>query len=150
MENQEQNNSMNSMWKKVEKSHRRGKIVGGILVASAGALFLGRELGMEIPSWLLTWKMFLIGMGVVIGVKHNFRRPMAYILIAIGGLLFLGDFFPLLNIKHLVWPAIITLIGISMIFKPFRRRKHMCYNKFHGHYAHHHCKGWNMGTEQNK
>jgi uncharacterized membrane protein len=54
MENQEQNNSMDNMWRKAQKSHRRGKVVAGILVASAGALFLGRALGMEIPNWLLT------------------------------------------------------------------------------------------------
>jgi len=150
MENQEQNNSMDNMWRKAQKSHRRGKVVAGILVASAGALFLGRALGMEIPNWLLTWKMFLIGMGVVIGVKHDFRRPMAYILMAIGAAFIIGDIYPLLSIKHLVWPVIITLIGVSMIFKPYRRRKHMCYNKFHGHYAHYHCKDWKTGAEQNK
>lgn len=151
MENQEQNNRVEDMWRKSEKSHRRGKVIGGILVASAGALFLGRELGMEIPHWLFSWKVFLIGMGVVIGVKHNFLHPMAYILIAVGGAFIVADFVPGFNIRPFVWPVILILIGIAMMFKPYRKRNNKCDDKFRGHFGRHHRAGaWGMGAEQSK
>jgi len=151
MENQEQNNSMDNMWRKAEKSHRRGKVIGGVLVVSAGVLFLMRELGVEIPHWLFSWKIFLMAMGIVVLVKHNFLHPMGYILMAIGGAFIIGDAYPELNIKHFVWPVFIILIGIAMIFKPFRKRKHMCDDKFRGHFGRHHrTGGWGMGAEQSK
>jgi xanthosine utilization system XapX-like protein len=48
---------------------------------------------------------------------------MAYILMAIGAAFIIGDIYPLLSIKHLVWPVIITLIGVSMIFKTIPQKK---------------------------
>ena len=74
MTNQEEHMDFEEMCKQSERSHKRGKVFGGILVVIAGSLFLGRELGAEIPHWMFTWKAFLIALGLLIGVKHNFRN----------------------------------------------------------------------------
>lgn len=137
MEYQEQHNQ-DTMWRKMEEAHKRGKIFGGILVVIAGSLFLGRELGVAIPSWVFTWKMFLVALGLLIAVKHNFRQTGWIILILVGGAFLVGDIYPAVAIKPLIWPIVIILFGLYLIFKPrhrFRRwekweGKHQHYNRF--------------------
>jgi len=132
MTNQQEHMDFEEMCKQTEQSQRRGKVVGGILVVAAGSLFLARELGADIPHWLFTWKTFLIALGIITGVKHNFRNAWWFFLVAIGGVFLLGDFYPMLNIKPFIWPVLIILFGLMMIFKPRRR-----FNHKHWKYAHH-------------
>ena len=132
MTNQQEHMDFEEMCKQTERSQKRGKVVGGILVVVAGSLFLARELGADIPHWLFTWKTFLIAVGIISGIKHNFRNAWWFFLIAIGGVFLLGDFYPMMNIKPFIWPVLIILFGLMMIFKP--RRK---FNHRHWKYNHH-------------
>ena len=105
-----------------EKDHKRGKIIGGILVVIAGSLLLARELGAEIPHWVFSWKTFLIGLGLLIGIKHSFRN-MSWLVLRLGGGVFLmSDIYPELVIKHFLWPVLVIIIGLFIIFKPHRHR----------------------------
>jgi predicted membrane protein len=131
MTNQEEHMDFEEMCKQSEKSHRRGKVIGGIFVVLAGSLFLARELGAEIPSWVFTWKAFLIALGLIIGVKHNFRHAGWFFLIAIGLVFLLGDIYPLMNIRPFLWPVLIIFFGLVIIFKPRRKFKHRHWGKFH-------------------
>jgi predicted membrane protein len=121
---EEQNIQNDENWKGIEKSHRRGKIMGGLLIVVIGLLFLGRELGLELPYWLLSWKMLLIGLGVVLAVKHKFRHPGWFFLIAIGGVFLMNDIYPDLHIKPILWPIVLILIGLAIMFKPRNRSYH--------------------------
>ena len=134
-----------NMWNTIEKSHRRGKIMGGLLVVTAGSLFLARELGTEIPFWVFTWKMLLIGLGLIIAVKHKFMHPGWIILIGVGGVFLLSDIYPDMNIKPVLWPVLIIIIGLAIIFKPRRKKNFGRYrrhwkkweerhNKYHRHH----------------
>jgi predicted membrane protein len=131
MTHQEENMDLEDMFKKSEKSHARGKVIGGILVVIAGSLYLAKELGADIPHWLFTWKTFLIAIGIITGVKHNFRNAWWFFLVAIGSIFLVVDFYPELNIKQLLWPILIILFGIIMIFKPRGKHKHRHWAKFH-------------------
>ena len=136
MTNKEEHMDFEEMCKKSEQSHRRGKIFGGILVVIAGSLFLGRELGADIPQWIFSWKTFLIALGLLIGVKHNFRHAGWFFLVAIGSVFILGDIYPLLNIKPFIWPVLIILFGLMIIFKPRNKFKRRHWNKFqHGRHG---------------
>lgn len=132
----ENENKMNeTFWQEAEKNHKRGKVLGGILVVTIGALFLGRELGMEIPSWIFTWKMLLIAIGTVIIVKSNFKSFKGIGLIIVGGVFLLSDLMPGLAIKPLLWPILVIVFGLIIIFKP--RRKHsFMRHKMHRHRTH--------------
>ncbi len=134
MEVQDLNKEKNEdMWKQWEADHKRGKIIGGIFVVIAGALFLGRELGAEIPYWIFSWKFLLVAIGLFIGIKHRFRR-WGWIMPVIIGCAFLAvDFFPTLSIKPLLWPILIILFGLIMIFKPRRRWGHRRWRKWQRH-----------------
>ena len=124
-----------NFWQKAEKSHRRGKVMGGLLIVTIGSLFLARELGAEIPFWVFTWKMLLIGFGLVLAVKHKFLHPGWIILVAIGGAFLLTDIYPGMQIKPILWPSLIILFGLIIIFKP--RRKHFGQHRKHWRKFHH-------------
>ncbi len=131
-----------TIWKDLDKKHRRGKIMGGILIVTIGLLFLARELGVEIPFWVFSWKMLIIGLGLILAVKHKFLHPGWIILIAVGVAFLLTDIYPDLQIKPILWPSLIIMAGLIIIFKPRRKtfghyrkhwKKHHTHN--HGHYS---------------
>lgn len=122
--NQNQESCMSEeMMQEWEASHRRGKIFGGLLVIGAGVLFLLKEMGAWLPSWIFTWQMFLIVLGLYVGVKHAFRRISWLILVAIGSAFMVQEFYPDIHIARFVWPVVIILVGIGIILKPKRREK---------------------------
>ncbi|MBL7933869.1 MAG: hypothetical protein JNL60_18340 [Bacteroidia bacterium] len=131
-------------WQKFEKAQRRGKIMGGLLIVAIGALFLGRELGYEIPVWIFTWKVLLIGIGLVIAIKHKFLHPAWIVLVAVGGVFLITDLYPEMNIKPILWPILIIVVGLIIIFKPrYGHRDRMHYrrhwhNKWHQHHGRKH------------
>lgn len=133
MENQEHNTETfdnNKVWRNLEKTHRRGKIMGGLLLVAIGTIFLLREVGVEIPDWLFTWKMLLIGIGIVTAVKHKFMHPGWVILVSIGGIFLLGDLYPEMHIKPFIIPVLLIIIGLAVIFKPKNTRKRAMFRYF--------------------
>lgn len=122
------------VWKQWEAEHKRGKIVGGIFIVIVGSLFLGRELGAEIPEWVFSWKALLIGIGVFFAIKHRFRRWGWLIPVVIGGTFLIVDLYPALNIKPLLWPILIILVGLIMIFKPRRKWNQRKWRKWQKHH----------------
>jgi predicted membrane protein len=124
-------NQNNLFYEEWEKSHRRGRIIGGLLFLAAGSLFLLREVGLAIPQWVFTWKMLLIAVGLFTGIKHGFRRGGWLIMMLIGGAFLAQDFYPAFTIGKFIWPLMIMFIGIRLILKPRHRfghfRKHKMY-----------------------
>lgn len=119
---EEQNMQNDGRCDDFEKTQRRGKIMGGLLIVAIGSLFLARELGMDIPFWIYSWKMLLIGLGIVIAIKHKFLHPGWIILVGIGGAFLVTDLYPEMNIKPILWPVLIILLGLFIIFKPRRKK----------------------------
>jgi predicted membrane protein len=114
-----------------EKRHRWGKITAGILLVVIGKLFLLRELGVEIPYWIFSWKMLLVGIGLIIGVSHGFRSAGWLIPVLVGASFLMIDLYPEMNIKSIIWPVLLIILGLFIIFKP--RRKHHQWK----HWKHH-------------
>lgn len=112
-----------------EKAQRRGKLAGGLLLATVGALLLGRELGAELPTWLFSWKALLIGFGIVGLIKHGFTRMGWLIPIAIGSAFLLGDAMPELAIKHIIWPSVLIFVGLVIAFRPRKKHHHHYFQK---------------------
>lgn len=139
------------LWRKWEKGHRRGKVMGGLMIVVAGSLYLARELGAQIPDWIFTWKMLLVAMGLVTGVRHGFRHPVWIILILIGGAFTLCDLYPNMAVKSLLWPVLIIAFGLFIVFKPRRKQRHMWHrHHWHNHHWHqqHQKREWKRWAEQ--
>lgn len=108
------NLSMDSNW---EKRQRIGKILAGFFIIIAGFLILLKQMGTEIPHWILSWEMILIVIGVITLIKHNFKKTSGYVLILIGATFMLHDLLPDYINPKLLWPILIIFIGASMILK---------------------------------
>ena len=137
-------NTNDEMMRNWERSHRRGKVMGGLILVSIGSLFLAREMGMYIPNWIFSWKMLLIVIGIFIGVKHSFRSAGWLVPIFIGSAFLLRDHFPEFAISHYIWPIAIIFFGLVIIFKP--RRKYWRHNRMNRKWNRH--QNWQQKGEQ--
>jgi predicted membrane protein len=117
-----------------EKARNRGRIIAGILLIFGSICYiLDESKTFQFPEWFFSWKMFLITIGLIVGVKHNFKKFAWLVLILIGLVGLIGqDFFPNFNIENYLWPIVLMVIGLIFIIKPKR--------KFHPSWHHHHWK----------
>ena len=117
-----------------EKAQKRGKFLGGFVLLAAGALLLAREMGMELPNWLFTWKFLLIVIGLVIGIKHGFRKASWLVLVLIGSTFLFMDFYPGMLNRAIIWPVVLMVLGLFVMLKPHRRgpfgNRHGCKKKW--------------------
>jgi predicted membrane protein len=92
----------------------------GVLFLFIGGIFMLRYLGLGFPSWVFSWKIILIAIGLFIGLKDGFRGPTWIILVGIGSFFLLDDIFPDLDLNRLILPIIFIGIGLSLVFRPKR------------------------------
>lgn len=117
------NNNFNTEDWQLNNHSEKGRIMGGIIIIGAGIVFLLKALGVLLPSWLFTWQMLIIVIGLYSGAKKGFRTTGWLIPVAIGAFFLFNDFYgwPL---KHFFWPLLLIIIGTVMIIKP-KRKKHL-------------------------
>lgn len=118
----------------MENSHNRrsplGKIGLGLILLSFGGLLLSRNLGLYIPQWLTSWPLLLIAIGLISGIRHEFKRPGAFILILVGVVFLTDKLIPGFEMHELLFPLLITGAGIYLIIN--RNRNHrFCSNNLH-------------------
>lgn len=107
--------------KKVKNSGYNDRVLGGLVVLAVGAVIMAYQLGADIPKWILSWPMFLIALGIYIGARHSFRNWGWMVPVLIGTAFLVDRIFWDINIKPFIWPGIIILVGLFMIFRPKRK-----------------------------
>lgn len=108
-------------WKDLERTSRRGKIAGGLLLTGIGSVFMLRAAGYDLPEYVFTWPMLLIGISGALAIKHGFRRMGWMVLLLVGLAFLISRQYPLFNLSAFLWPAVLILIGLFIIFKPRRK-----------------------------
>ncbi|MCE3260432.1 MAG: hypothetical protein K0S12_2073, partial [Bacteroidetes bacterium] len=106
-----------------ETNQRRGRICAGVVVLIAAMLFFVKELGYFVPAWVFTWPVLLIVIGIVSGIKHQFKRSFWLVLIIIGGVFLAGDLIHDFDVHRFRIPIILLAVGLVLIFKPKNRYK---------------------------
>jgi predicted membrane protein len=101
-------------------SHTGRKWVGVFLLI-VGSLFLARASGVNLPGWLFSWPMLLIGFGVLSGIRHNFRGIGWLFPILIGGFFLIDQLSPELHIKPYIWPVALIALGMVFLFRPKKK-----------------------------
>lgn len=91
------------------------RILLGALVIGAGVLLLLRNIGFWFPSFLFSWPMILIGVGLFIGLRDKFSNNSWWIVMAIGGFFLLRREFDEFDLGDFFWPILILAIGLSII-----------------------------------
>lgn len=94
----------------------------GVLFLLVGGVLLLRQTGYPFPSWLFSWEMILILVGLFIGAKHGFKDFSWLIMILIGVVFLSDDIWPGIRLREFAVPIIIIALGLLFILSP----KKMC------------------------
>ena len=104
--------------------NQNSRIWTGVFLLACGSTLLASKMGAPIPDWIISWEMFLIVLGLLMGIRQQFRNPAAFILLFIGGASLIDDHFPQLSIRNYIWPILIILTGIYFILRPHKTKRH--------------------------
>ncbi|MFT4094587.1 MAG: LiaF-related protein [Niabella sp.] len=91
--------------------------IGGFLLV-IGVVYLLRRIGIYLPDFLFSWQMFLICLGVFIGIRKNFEGAGWIILILIGSLFLINEYFVFDQLRRFILPIIFIGSGLFFIFRP--------------------------------
>jgi hypothetical protein len=118
----------NLVQEKAKKEHNRflgnasGRVMGGIVILIFGTLLLVDEVGFDLPRWIFTWKTLLIGFGLFLGARHNFKSWGWVIPIGIGVVFLAEDILDDFYIRaDFIWPVAIITLGLFMIFRKSKK-----------------------------
>ena len=90
------------------------KIIGGAILL-VGLVLLAKQFGMWFPSWLLSWPVLLIVIGLANGFKYQFRSSSWLIITGIGVLFLLEKINSDLSFAKF-WPVILIAVGLWFLF----------------------------------
>ena len=101
-----------------QKPKRKGVFIG-IAILILGVVLLLDAMGVNFPRWMFEWYMFLIAIGFIIGLNTKFKKPIAYVLMIVGGAFLVEDLniIPISLISYF-WPVVLIFIGLVVIFRP--------------------------------
>ncbi len=120
-------NPQSSQPRKDSRPPDNGRLWGGLVIVIVGGILLARQVGADIPSWVLSWPMLLIGVGLFIGVRHSFRNPGWVVPVIIGTVFLVDRYYYDFDVMKYFWPVFIIGIGLFMILKS-RSKSHSDWN----------------------
>jgi predicted membrane protein len=97
-------------------NQKSGKTIVGLILLGLGFILLFRTLDLFfIPSWIFSWPVFLIIIGIFIGKRQGFNRPSAFMPIVIGVIFLSNKILPDMDLGRFFWPLLIIGFGVWMI-----------------------------------
>ncbi len=98
-------------------NQKSGKALVGLVLLGLGFILLLRTLNIFfIPSWIFSWPVFLILIGIFIGSRQGYDRPSAFMPIAIGALFLSNKIIPGMELSRFFWPILIIGLGTWLVF----------------------------------
>ncbi|WKN30138.1 hypothetical protein PZB74_14325 [Porifericola rhodea] len=112
------------------KNRPDSKIIIGFIFVIVGAYLLLYNLNLlpfSLPSYVISWKTFLIALGLLlVGTREN--KGGGVTLIIVGGVFLVADILDvtigeLISEIWLFWPAIFIIIGLTLLLRRSREKK---------------------------
>lgn len=124
MQTNDFNRGIDDSWNNKNKS--KNNVYTGVIFLIIGGILLADRSGVDLPSWLISWPMILIMIGLFSGLRHNFKKGPWFILLIIGGIFLADKVIDDLNIKPYFWPIIFIAVGLYIISGggKFGKRRH--------------------------
>ncbi|HEY1060754.1 MAG TPA: DUF5668 domain-containing protein [Daejeonella sp.] len=98
-------------------NQKSGKALVGLVLLGLGFILLLRTLDIFfIPTWIFSWPVFMILIGVFIGSRQGYDRPSAFMPIAIGALFLSNKIIPGMELGRFFWPFLIIGLGTWLVF----------------------------------
>ena len=113
MENINHNNNQNTS----------GRVVGGLVIAAIGIIFLLNNLGLDIPGWVFSIWSLLIVLGIYIGIRRNFKGIGWLVLVLIGSYNTIDRMGFDLDLSKYALGFGLVIIGGFLILRPNERIK---------------------------
>jgi predicted membrane protein len=108
--------------------HLKGRSWTGIFLLLIGIAALLKAALVPLPNWIFSWQMFLIALGLFIGIQRRFCGMGWLVLILIGAVFMIQDIYPDIEMRRYTWPVVLIILGILFILRP-RNRWHWEYNQ---------------------
>lgn len=102
-------------------SKRREQATGGLVLVVIGCFLFARQAGVELPSWLFTWPMIPIIVGIFVGIKTRFKDFGWLILIGVGSF-FLFDKMQQIPVREYLLPIIVLTVGLIIVLSAIFRK----------------------------
>lgn len=97
-------------------NQKSGKALVGLILLTLGFILLLRTLDIYfIPSWIFSWPVFLIVIGVFIGSRQGYNRPSAFMPIIIGLIFLSNKVIPDMDLGRFFWPFMIIGLGTWLV-----------------------------------
>lgn len=93
----------------------------GLLLIIVGGVWLAQRMGVKFPYWLFTWQCFLILLGIITGLKHNFRNATWLIMVGVGAFFLADEVIDDWHMKQYLWPFAIIVLGVIFVLRPKRK-----------------------------
>lgn len=100
--------------------YMKGRLWTGVFILLIGIVALLKASNAILPewNWIYSWPMFLIALGLFIGIRHGFHGISWLILLIIGGLFLADRIDSTLIPRNYTWPIILIVVGLFFIFRP--------------------------------
>ncbi len=100
------------------RRHPKTHIWLGLLLLVVGGKVLLNKMGYELPEFLFSWQMFVIALGVIIGIRKDFQGVGWLIIVLIGTLFLIDEFAVDGGLRKFIVPIVLIGTGLFFIFKP--------------------------------
>ena len=103
--------------KKLDCGTSSSRMWTGLVVLGIGVVFLLKNIGVNIPGWLMNWHILLVPLGLLIGYKLNYRG-FTWIIMIILGVVFMAEDIFIRDLSHYYFAVIFMVLGIYLIVRP--------------------------------
>jgi predicted membrane protein len=105
-------------------SSTNNDLTAGLVILIIGGVLLLKAIGFWFPSWLFSWPMVLIVIGLVISAKHNFQSGFGLFMLLFGSFFLIKRNFGIpFEVEPYLIPSGLIILGLYLVLKRSRDKE---------------------------